>query len=92
MSKGFLQDDISIAIDHIKALYLLVLDYAKNHGLPTDKLKLFVNTEFADRLEFEDHLFLADDLSPLPVVRDSRIPETDLYVTDPDWGKSEDDF
>jgi len=81
----------STVIAHIKVLYLFVLDYAKICGFPTDNLKLFVNTKFADSFDFEDYLFLADDLSPLPIVRDSRISDSDLYVMDPDWDKSEDD-
>lgn len=82
-------------ISSIQALYFTVLDYAEAGNLATDNIKLFVNPEVADRFGFEDYLFLGYGRDPLPIVRDSKIPKSevngeitsDCYITDLDWGK-----
>jgi len=74
------------------------LKRAEVHGLPTNNLTLYLNPEVADKLGFEDRLFLGDERIPLPIVRDKRIPQrqkedggfsTDFYMTDLDWNKYE---
>lgn len=91
-------DDV---IGAITDLHSVILKSAEVQGLPTDNLALYLNPEVADKLGFEDRLFLGDERTPLPIVRDKRIPQrqaedgrfsTDFYMTDLDWGKSKDDF
>ncbi len=81
-------DDV---MGYITDLHSITLKGAKIHGLPTNNLTLYLNPQVADMLGFEDRIFLGDERTPLPIVRDSRIIETDFYMTNPDWNKTEDD-
>ena len=90
-------DDV---MGYITTLHSAILKSAEVHGLPTNNLTLYLNPEVADKLGFEDCLFLGNERKPLPIVRDKRIPQrqeddgfsSDFYMTDLDWGRSKYDL